>query len=105
MGVCKTAACDRVCCWLALSSLVKVPVHCWIETALVVFILYVLGCKRPYNPFKRYVARVSPFLRRVLASQGGRGFSGPFLRRSVSAFVRRSRGRCAWALRRTCVQQ
>jgi hypothetical protein len=30
-----------------------VPIHCWIETLLVVFILYVLGCKRTYNPLKR----------------------------------------------------
>jgi hypothetical protein len=38
-----------------LEYLITVPVHCWIETALVLFILYVLTCKRAYNPLKRYV--------------------------------------------------
>jgi hypothetical protein len=36
-----------------LELVASVPVHCWIESALVLFILYVLGCKRAYNPLKR----------------------------------------------------
>ena len=33
--------------------LVDAPVHYFIELFLVLFILYILGCKRTYNPAKR----------------------------------------------------
>lgn len=37
---------------MASPLLSEVPIHWWIELGLVTFIIYILFCKREYNPLK-----------------------------------------------------